>query len=133
MSFDIFVQDIPAAAKSVAEIPEDFVPKPIGARSAVIASICKVAPEVKFSSPEWGTIDGDGYSIDVNLGLDDPVTSFAFHLYGEKEGLFIVAGILDELGARAFAPGTESGLFELDRATEAYLWWQEYRDQLGKR
>ena len=133
MSFDIFVQDIPGAAKSVDEIPEDFVPKPIGARSAVIASISKVAPEIKFSSPEWGTIDGDGYRIDVNLGLNDPVTTFALHLYGGKGGLFITADILDELGARAFAPGTESGLFELDRTTEVFLRWRQYRDQVGNR
>lgn len=130
MSFDVFVQDIPAAAKRVDEIPEDFVPKPIGTRSAVVASISKVAPEVKFFSPEHGTIEGDGYSIDVNLGQDDPVTGFAFHLYGSEEGLFIIADILDELGVRALAPGTESGLFELDRTTEAFLWWSEYRKQI---
>jgi hypothetical protein len=53
MSFDIFVQDIPAAVKSVGEIPEDVVPKPVAARSAVVAAISKVAPEVKFYSPEW--------------------------------------------------------------------------------
>ena len=81
MSFDIFVQDIPAAAKSVDEIPADFVPKPIGTRTAVVASLSKVAPKVNFSSPAWGTIDGDGYQIEINLGLDDPVTTFAFHLY----------------------------------------------------
>jgi hypothetical protein len=130
MSFDIFVQDIPAAAKSVDEIPEDFVPKPIGTRSAVVLAISKVAPEIKFSSPEWGTIEGDDYSIDVNLGLNDPVTAFAFHLYGGEGGLLIIADILDELGARAFAPGTESGLFEIDRTTEAFLRWQEYRNKL---
>ena len=130
MSFDIFVQDIPVAAKSVDEIPEDFVPKPIGARSAVVASISKVAPEVNFSSPGWGTIDGNGYRIDVNLGLSDPLTTFALHLYGGEGGLFIIADILDELGARAFAPGTESGLFELDRTTDAYLRWREYRNQI---
>ena len=130
MSFDIFVQDIPAAAKSVDEIPEDFVPKPIGARSAIVASISKVAPDVNFSSPECGTIDGDGYSIDVNLGVNDPVTTFAFHLYGDEGGLFVIAAILDELGARAFAPGTESGLFEFDRTTEAFLRWREYRDKI---
>ena len=130
MSFDVFVQDIPASAKSVDEIREDFVPKPIGTRSAVVASISKVAPEVKFSSPEWGTIDGDGYRLDVNLGLNDPVTTFAFHLYGGEEGLFIIADILGELGARALAPGTESGLFELDRTTEAFLRWREYRNKL---
>ena len=133
MGFDIFVQDIPAAVKSVDEIPEDFVPKPIGTRSAVIASISKAAPEVKFPSPEWGTIDGDGYRIDVNLGLDDPVTTFAFHLYGGEGGLFIIADILDELGARAFAPGSESGLFELDRTTKAFLRWREHRNQIVNR
>lgn len=132
MSFDIFVQDIPAAAKSVDEIPEDFVPKPIGARSAVVASISEVAPEVKFSSPEWGTIDGEGYSIEVNLGLDDPVTGFACHLYGDERGLFLIAAILDELGVRAFAPGTESGLFEVDRTSEAFLRWREYRNQVAE-
>lgn len=129
MSFDIFVQDIPAAAKSVDEIPDDFVPKPIGARSAVVASISKVAPEVRFSNPEWRTIDSDDYRIDVNLGLNDPITTFAFHLYGGKEGLFIIADILDELGTRAFAPGTKSGLFDLDRTTEAFLRWREYHNK----
>ena len=74
----------------------------------MVASISKVAPEVRFSNPEWGTIDGDDYRIDVNLGLNDPITTFAFHLYGGKEGLFIIADILDELGTRAFAPGTKS-------------------------
>ena len=133
MSFDVFVQDIPAGVKSVDEIPEDFVPKPIGTRSAVVASIRKVAPEVKFSSPEWGTIEGDSYHLDVNLGPNDPVTAFAFHLYGEEEGLFIIAGVLDELGVRAFAPGTESGLFDLDPTTEAFLRWREYRNNLIKR
>jgi len=132
MSFDIFVQDIPAAVKSVDEIPEDFVPKPIAARSAVVAAISKVAPEVKFYSPEWGTIDGDSYRIDVNLGLNDPVTAFAFHLHGGEGGLFLVADILNELGLRAFAPGTESGLFEVDRTSEAFLWWQQYRNQVRR-
>ena len=131
MSFDIFVQDIPAAAKNVHDIPADFVPKPIGARSVVVASIRKVAPGVRFSSPEWGTIDGDGYSIEVNLGLDDPVTGFTFHLYGGEVGLFLVADILDELGVRAFTSGTDSGLFEVDRTSEGFLQWQKYRNQVG--
>src|SRR5262249_1698501 len=133
MSFDIFVQDIPAEAQSADEIPEDFEPKPIGSRDAVLAAIRRVAPEVNFASPEWGTYDGDGCSLEVGLGLDDPMNGFAFHLRGNEEGLFLVADILNELGVRAFAPGTESGLFEVDRASEAFLRWRQYRHHIIKR
>lgn len=132
MSFDVFVQDIPASAKSRDDIPDDFEPKPIGARSTVIAAIRKVAPEVKFADPAWGTIDGDSYSIEVNVGLEDPVTSFAFYVREGEDALFLVADILAELGVRAFAPGTESGLFELHRSREAFVRWREFRDRVMK-
>lgn len=39
MSVDIFVRDIPAVAKGVDEIPEDFQPQPIGRREWVLAAI----------------------------------------------------------------------------------------------
>ena len=127
MSLDIFVQDIPADARSVGDISGDFLPQPIGARSWVVSAIRKVAPEIKFARPDWGTIEGEGYSIEVNLGLDDPVMSFAFHLRGGEEGLFLVGDILAELDVRAFAPGTESGLFEVDRTREAFSRGRAYR------
>src|SRR6185295_11728492 len=103
MSFDIFVQDIPADAKTADEIPDDFAPRPLGARSAVLAAIRKVAPEAQFPTPEWGTIEGEDHALEVSLGLDDPVMGFAFHLRGGEAGLFLVADILAELGVRAFA------------------------------
>ncbi len=132
MSFDVFVQDIPPDAREVGDIPDGFVPKPIGARSAVVTAIQKVAPEVEFRTPECGTIEGDGYSIEVNLGLDDPVTGFALHVRGSQDALFIVADVLSELGVRAFAPGTESGLFEVNRSSAAFLRWRAYRDGVLK-
>ena len=130
MSFDIFVQDIPVDLKSVNDMPDDFAPQPIGARSSVLSAIRKVAPEVEFARSGWGTINGDGYSIEVNLGLDDPVIGFAFHLRGSEDGLFLVADILAALGVRAFAPGTASGLFEVDRACEAFSRWRAYRNRV---
>jgi hypothetical protein len=133
VSLDIFVQDIPADISSVEDIPDDFSPKPIGTRSRVLAAIEKVAPEVKFGSPEWGTIEAKGYSIEVNLSVDDPVMGFAFHLHGGEDGLFLVADILTELGLRAFAPGTESGLFAVDRAGEAFSRWRAHRDRVVQR
>jgi hypothetical protein len=129
MSFDVFVQDIPADIDSVEDIPDDFTPKPVGTRSRVLAAIQKIAPALRFGSPEWGAIEEEGYSIEVNLSLEDPVMGFAFHLRGGEDGMFLVADILAELGLRAFAPGTESGLFQVDRAGEAFSRWRAYRDR----
>ena len=130
MSYDIFVQDIPAGAKSVSEIPDDFAPQPIGPRSEIVAAIRRAAPEVDFTQPDWGRIDTDAYSIEINLSLDDPVLSFAFHVRGDERAMFQVADILAELGARALAPDTESGLFDVDQGTDAFLRWRAYRDRV---
>jgi hypothetical protein len=127
MSFDIFVQDIPVGAKGLDDIPEDFHPQPIGRRDWVLDTIHRVAPEVTFAAPELGTIDLGGSSIEISIDADDPVTSFAFHVRGDERGLFLVADILKALGLRAFAPGTESGFFEVDQVSDAFSRWREFR------
>jgi hypothetical protein len=51
MSWDLFIQDIPAAAQNVGDIPDDFHPAPLGSRAAIIAKIREVAPLADFSDP----------------------------------------------------------------------------------
>ena len=46
MSWDIFAQDFPRDAKTVADIPQDFKPAAIGARSEVIGKIKEVVREL---------------------------------------------------------------------------------------
>jgi hypothetical protein len=130
MSFDVFVQDLPREARTVAEIADDFAPQPLGRRADILAGILRAAPAADFSDPCWGRIDGAGYSIEVNLGSEDPVRSFAFHVRGGTEALLVVAGVLDELRLRALAPGTESGFFELSELGVAHSAWQAYRRQV---
>ena len=71
MSWDLFVQDLPADAESVADIPSDFKPRSIGRTSEVISVIRTVAPAVDFSRPSWGVIDGDGGSIEINIADEE--------------------------------------------------------------
>ena len=80
MSWDILAMDIPHEFKSVEEIPLDFKPEPLGARSAVIAKIKDVFPTADFSEPSWGLIDGDGWSIEVSMGKDEMCDGFALHV-----------------------------------------------------
>lgn len=133
MSYDIFVQDLPANAASIADIPGDFTPRGLGPRATIVEAIRRAAPGVLFDETGWAAIDGPDYSIEVSLGVEDPVQSFAFHVRGGAASLFVVATILDDLGYRALAPDTESGFFRLERdARDAYARWRAYLAQVTR-
>ena len=130
MSYDIFVQDLPASASTIDEIPEDFEPSPLGPRQTIIDGILDVLPDADFSDPTWGKIDADGWSIEVNISEEDPCQSFALHVRGGDEALGAVAAILDRLGFRALST-TDGGMFSADQASiDSFKKWRDYRDQM---
>ena len=108
MSIDIFFQDLPADVDDARDIPHDFVPGPIGSRAEVTAALVAAA-DIDFTGPQWGRIEGQRYSVEVNLGTDDPVMGFAFHARGAdlREVDLIVADVLTALGIRALDPRRE--------------------------
>jgi hypothetical protein len=114
VSRDLFVQDIPATAKVVSDIPDDWRPNdlPFG-RRAVIDAILAVAPTADFSDPAWGHVDLPGASIEVNVGVDDPMSSFAFHVRASDRAAAdeFLRAVLDRLGARAFDSEADGGIF----------------------
>jgi hypothetical protein len=131
VSWDIFVQDLPPESRSVSEIPDDFQPKPIGERRYVIATIERLFPEADFTDPGWGRIDSASYSIEVNLGESETLSSFAFHIRGNDEAAYVVAEILEALRLRAIDPGSETGIFELGPSSvESFRRWREYRNRV---
>jgi hypothetical protein len=130
MSWDIFVQDFPRNAKTLEDLPEGFVPASIGKRSAVIAGIKEVVPSADFTDPSWGVIDGDGWSIEVNIGDSEACHHFAFHVRGGDAAAGVVAAILEHLGLRAV--DSQSGDFFVagPEAIESLRKWRAYRDQI---
>jgi hypothetical protein len=130
VSFDVFVQDLPPDARTVGDIPDDFAPKPIGRRADIVAGILRAAPATNFADPTWGVIEGPEFSIEINVGPEEVLDSFAFHVRGGAAALSVVADILRELRLRAIAPGTDSGFFEPPEVGAAYSAWQAYRQQV---
>ena len=130
MSWDLFVQDLPPGIRSIAEIPDDFRPRPLGARSQIIERIWHAAPETNFSDPAWGQLDGEGFSIEVNLGEDEEVVSFALHVRGDERAPFMVETILKAVGLRALDPSSNTGIFEVGKASESFARWRAYRDRV---
>jgi hypothetical protein len=132
MSWDIFVQDLPPGIASVADIPDSFVPSPIGLRSEVIAKLSALYPDCNFADLSWGVLDLLGCSIELNLGSSEQLRSFAMHVRGDGRAPNVVAHVLGELGMRALDPSSTSGLFEQDPIlrSESFARWQSHRSHV---
>ena len=130
MSWDIFVQDLPKDAATVADIPDDFKPSSLGPRAALISRIKEVVPNANFADPTWGIIDGANWSIEVNLGKDEECGGFAFHVRGGDEAALVVGAILEHLKLRAV--DGQSGEFFVagSTAVESLEKWRNYRDSV---
>ena len=132
MSWDIFVLDIPIDAVSVDDIPDSFVRATIGSRSDIIAKIKEIVPFADFSDPTWGTIAGEGFSIEVNFGPDETVDCFAFHVSGNDLAAGVVSDILTHLNLRAVDSGT-GDIFDHAHAAAGLQQWRAFAHKVLKR
>jgi hypothetical protein len=132
MSWDVFVQDIPASATSVDEIPDDFIPSQIGTRAAILDVIRSVLPFADMSDPSWIRVHSHAIDLEISLRETDPVESFAFHVRGGEHSIGAIAEILARLGLRALDPGAQSGILDPSTAVQSLARWQAYRDRALK-
>ncbi len=128
MSYDVWVQDLPANLQSLEDIPDDFMPGVIGSRSEIISKIVEVAPFADFSDPAWGTIDGPDFWIEVNMSKEQ-VKDCHFILRGSDKAVGVVADIVQRLGLSALHSGGD-GIFRPEAARAAFQSWRKYRDQI---
>jgi hypothetical protein len=130
MSWDIYVQDLPATAISTDDIPDDFRPRPLGSRQRIIASILKIAPFSDVSNPSWIRIDGHGADLEVSLGDDEIVEHFVIHVRSGEASIGVIAAVLEDLGYRALDPQAETGIFDPAAAASGLARWLAYRDRV---
>jgi len=131
LSWDIFVQHLPSGVDSVSDIPEDYVPGPLGSRDSIIAAILSVAPGADFRDPSWGKLDGPGFSIEVSLGEHQIVTGFTMHVRGGDLSVHVVQEILQALDLRALDPSSSTGIFDPGSASlDGLRRWREYRTRV---
>jgi hypothetical protein len=130
VSWDLFIQDLPRSAESIADIPDDFEPSSLGPRDALIAAIRVAIPHADFSDPAWGVLEGPDYSIEFNIGDDDEVGCIALHVRGGDGAAAVVHKLLTHLGLRALDSGTGE-FFEFDGiSAEGLRVWREFRDSV---
>jgi hypothetical protein len=130
MSWDIYIQDFPATAKRVADIPSDFQARPLGRRSQLIAQIRDLVPSVNFSNPEWGVFEAEAFSIEFSMGADDICNSITLLVRGGGRPAPFIAGLLDRLRLRGIDSQTGE-FFNMEAAKASFATWQQYRNQIS--
>ena len=128
MTRDLRVQHLPARLQAAADIPTDFVPRPLGPRAEMLAALQRVAPNLDDSDPGCLRFAGPDGEIEILIGPEDPCTSLMLRVGDGKSVPFVVNDILTELGQRALDAAAPSGLFELSLDdTEGLMSWHEFR------
>jgi hypothetical protein len=85
MSWDVLLLRLPDDVTSVHEVPADYVSDPLGRRHDVLAAVAQACPEVDLSDPTWGDLDGPTWSVELNIGSEDPVDSIMLHIRGSGD------------------------------------------------
>lgn len=115
MSRDIFVQDIPDDISSVDAIPDGWKPQPLPfGHAQVLEAVRELAPEADAADPEWILVTMPGVDVEVNVTKAHPLESFALHVRAADPvaANAFIGRLLDRLGARAFDPESEGGIFQ---------------------
>lgn len=129
MSWDISIMDLPNDAASVADIPDDFQPGPLGNRVDLIAAIHDVAPSADFSDPSWGELATPDFVIEFNMGSEEVVDSMMLHVRGGSPIVDFIDALLKRLGRRAI-DCSEGEFFSPSTSGESLRSWQQYRDSV---
>lgn len=129
MSWDVFIQHLPASALHVADIPDDFEPLLLGTRTEVAKTILSVFPTADASDPTWLELQTPAYSINFGLGTENDVTCIALHIRGDESVIPAITTLIDRLGARAVDSFTGE-FFDPVTAVESIRRWRAYVDNL---
>ena len=129
MSWDVFIQHLPASALCMADIPDDFEPLPLGPRHEVGSVILSIFPDADATDPTWLTLQKPGYTISFGTGTEDVVTGLTLHVRGDESVIAPIAQLIDRLGARGIDSFTGE-FFDPLTARESIRRWRSYVDEL---
>jgi len=97
MSWDVLLIRIPPELISSLTLPSDFKSE-LGPRAEVISLLSKICPEASFADPDWGVLDGDGFSIEFDMGREDSVDTILLHIHGSGKAVEVIQKVCQMTG-----------------------------------
>lgn len=130
MSWDVYIMSASGAGgMAPGADPNDEDIAPLGIRETVHSAIRSVFPTVDLSDRSWGVLEGEGYTIEFNMGTDDSVGGMMLHVRGGGDVIPAIKALCDHTGWLAY--DLQAGEFMAFDAASEESWqeWQAFRDR----
>ncbi|MBK3580747.1 hypothetical protein JHN63_44635 [Streptomyces sp. MBT65] len=129
MSWDVLLCHLPDDITSMQDIPDDYSPPPLGRQHEVLAAVTRAEPEADLSDPTWGDLSGPTWSVELNIGSEDPVDSVMLHIRGSGDDVLAsVFRLASALGCKALDCST--GDLITPQGPSGWHAFQEFRDRV---
>ena len=131
MSWDVLLINVPDKMKSPNDLPDDFK-STLGITADVHSTLSNIVPEIDLHDPAWGNLKGDGFSIEFNIGKNNPVESIMLHVRDSNGAITIIEHICKKTGWRALDTSTGNFIDFNQNPERGFEQWRSYRNQVAK-
>jgi hypothetical protein len=102
---------------------------PLGPAAQVRRRIAKHLPGVDWSEPAWGIYEGDGFTIEFDIGEDDSIESILLHVRGGGDAITALLGFANPNGWSLLDCTTSKFLDPEKPSAEGWEGFQAFRDK----
>jgi hypothetical protein len=130
MSWDVMIFNLGGKMPPALEQLQDGDIVPLGLAGDVRQRISGLLGGVDWSDPSWGFYGGEGFSIEFNVGKDDPIPNMMLHVRGGGDAIAAITRFAKPLGWSALDCST-SEFLDLEKPSQAgWEGFQAYRDKV---
>ena len=133
MSWDLMLFNTRGKAPPPIEQFEESDYEPLGTAVEVRQRIAALLPGVDWTDITWGIYEGDGFSIEFNVGKDDPIGDMMLHVRGGGDAISAIVTIAHSNGWSALDCSTSEFLDLQNPSQEGWMGFQALRDTVLKK
>jgi hypothetical protein len=130
MSWDIMIFNMRGKTPPTLEQLQESDFDPLGPAVEVRQRISALLSGVDWSDRTWGIFEGDGFSIEFNVGKDDPIAHMMLHVRGGGDAIEAITRFALPLGWSALDCSTSEFLDLTDPSPAGWEGFQAYRDKI---
>jgi hypothetical protein len=130
MSWDVSVFASDAPPPPVAKMRVDWKGAILGPAATVRATISAALPGVDWTKPTWGRFRGNGFSLEFNMGKDDPTDGFMIHVRGGGDAVTCLMQIASRCGWYLLDTSTGEWMHHAEDPEAGWEGFQAFRDSV---
>jgi hypothetical protein len=129
MSWDVLLMRFPEDFNGdFDEIPNNWEPEELFTKDYFAKELNKIFPEINTEDKTWMTLDSETFSIELNIGDDEPISNIMLHVRGDDMAIHAIELLCKTFNLQALDT-TESELIDFSKNTnDGFAKWREYRN-----